>query len=107
MLFRSRNARHGLAFTSHGKLSIKQARYLADDRPLDPACRCSVCQQFSRSYIRHLFVAGEMLFATLVSIHNLAFYLQLARDARAAICADRYGDWQRDTLAHMAGGIPD
>jgi queuine tRNA-ribosyltransferase len=103
----TRNARHGLAFTSHGKLSIKQARYVADDRPLDPNCACSVCQQFSRSYIRHLFVASEMLFATLVSIHNLAFYLQLTRDARAAILADRFGDWQRQMLAQMAGGVPD
>lgn len=98
----SRNARHGLAFTHDGKLAIKNRRFFDDDTPLDPSCACSVCQTYSRSYLRHLFVAGEALSATLLTIHNLAFYLQLVGDARQAIVHDRFGDWQRQALSRLA-----
>jgi queuine tRNA-ribosyltransferase len=98
----SRNARHGVVFTHDGKLAIKNRQFFADDGPLDPDCGCLTCTTFSRAYLRHLFVAGEANAATLLTIHNLAFYLGLARDARAAILADRYGDWQQQTLARLA-----
>lgn len=98
----SRNARHGVVFTWDGKLSIKNRRFVADDGPLDPACSCFVCQTFSRSYLRHLFVAGEHTAATLLTAHNLAFYLALAGASREAILADRFGDFQREQLARLA-----
>ncbi|MSQ82119.1 MAG: tRNA guanosine(34) transglycosylase Tgt [Myxococcales bacterium] len=98
----SRNARHGIAFTHDGKLSIKNRRFFDDDGPLDPDCSCDVCLTFSRSYLRHLFVAGEMLAATLLTKHNLAFYLQLTKGARAAIVGDRYSDWAQTMLVRFA-----
>ena len=98
----SRNARHGVVFTHDGKLVIKNRQFFADDGPLDPHCACMTCKTFSRSYLRHLFVAGEANCATLLTIHNLAFYLQLARDARAAILADGFGDFQRERLGRLA-----
>ncbi len=97
----SRNARHGVVYTWDGKLAIKNKRFFDDDGPLDPHCSCSVCGQFSRSYIRHLFIAGELLAATLLTTHNLAFYLQLVTAARSAILADRYGTWSEATLARL------
>lgn len=97
----SRNARHGVVYTWDGKLSIKNKRFFDDDSPLDPDCTCAICAQFSRSYIRHLFVAGEILAATLLTTHNLAFYLQLVRAARAAILSDSYGTWSRSTLERL------
>lgn len=98
----SRNARHGVAFTHDGKLAIKNRQFFDDDGPIDPDCPCQVCAQFSRSYVRHLYVAGELLAATLLTTHNLAFYLKLVRDARAAILDDRYGDWQAQALGRLA-----
>ena len=98
----SRNARHGVVFTHDGKLAIKNRRFFDDDGPLDPHCACAVCATFSRSYLRHLFVAGEALAATLLTTHNLAFYLRLVADARQAILADRYGAWAAATLARLA-----
>ncbi len=97
----SRNARHGVVYTWDGKLAIKNKRFFADDGPLDPHCTCSVCAQFSRSYIRHLFIAGELLAATLLTTHNLAFYLQLVTAARSAILADQYGTWSEAQLARL------
>lgn len=81
----TRNARNGSVFTSEGKLVIKSARHARDERPLDPACQCVVCRRYSRSYIRHLFVAGEMLAAMLATHHNLHFYLDTMRRIRQAI----------------------
>jgi len=81
----SRNARNGYLFTSRGKVVIKQARYREDDRPVDPSCACYTCRTFSRAYLRHLFQAGEMLFATLATIHNLNYYLDILRRIRQAI----------------------
>jgi queuine tRNA-ribosyltransferase len=98
----SRNARHGVVFTHDGRLSIKNRQFFTDDGPLDPDCACHVCATFSRSYLRHLFVAGEMLSATLLTTHNLAFYLQLTRAARVAILQDRFSDWQQGMLTRLA-----
>ncbi len=95
----SRNARHGNVYTADGPMRIKNSRFATDDRPLDPDCVCPACRGFSRSLIRHLWVSGEVTAGLLMTLHNLAFFLRLVRDARAAILADRYGDWQRETLA--------
>ena len=81
----TRAARHGLLFTSEGKVSIKQARFAKDAGPLDPNCRCSVCQRYSRAYLRHLYASNEVLAQVLNTIHNLSFYLDTMRRVRHAI----------------------
>ena len=81
----SRNARNGCLFTSRGKLIIKQACYRDDPRPLDEACPCYTCRNFSRAYLRHLFQAGEILYASLATLHNLRRYLDLMREIRQSI----------------------
>jgi len=83
----TRAARHGLLFTSQGKVSIKQARYAQDDGALDPACDCRVCQRYSRAYLRHLYAANELLAQVLNTVHNLHFYLTTMRTVRAWIRA--------------------
>jgi queuine tRNA-ribosyltransferase len=81
----TRAARHGLLFTSEGKVSIKQARYVLDEGPLDPNCPCRVCSRYSRAYLRHLYASNELLAQVLNSIHNLSFYLDTMRRVRHAI----------------------
>ena len=82
----TRNARNGQLLTRHGVLVIKNAQYSEDKQPPDPACGCYTCRTFSRAYLRHLYVAGEMTAATLLTVHNLYFYLDLMRRIREAIC---------------------
>jgi queuine tRNA-ribosyltransferase len=86
----TRNGRNGQAFTRDGRLNIKNARYVEDDRPLDPECRCYTCRTCSRAYLRHLYVAGEMNAATLNTLHNLNFYLDTLRAIREAIVFGRF-----------------
>jgi queuine tRNA-ribosyltransferase len=83
----TRAARHGLLFTSEGKVSIKQVRYAQDDSALDPACDCRVCQRYSRAYLRHLYASNELLAQILNTVHNLHFYLATMRTVRAWIRA--------------------
>jgi queuine tRNA-ribosyltransferase len=81
----TRAARHGLLFTSEGKVTIKQARYAQDQSPLDPNCSCRVCQRYSRAYLRHLYASNEVLAQVLNTIHNLSFYLDTMRRVRHSI----------------------
>ena len=81
----TRAARHGLLFTSEGKISIKQARYAQDSGPLDPNCDCRVCRRYSRAYLRHLYASNEVLAQVLNTIHNLSFYLDTMRRVRHSI----------------------
>jgi len=81
----TRAARHGLLFTSEGKVSIKQARYANDAGPLDPACGCRVCSRYSRAYLRHLYASNEVLAQVLNTVHNLSFYLDTMRRVRHSI----------------------
>jgi len=81
----TRAARHGLLFTSEGKISIKQARYAGDEAPLDPNCACRVCRRYSRAYLRHLYASGEVLAQVLNTVHNLSFYLDTMRAVRHSI----------------------
>jgi queuine tRNA-ribosyltransferase len=81
----TRAARHGLLFTSEGKVSIKQARYAQDQEPLDPNCGCRVCSRYSRAYLRHLYASNEVLAQVLNTIHNLSFYLDTMRRVRHSI----------------------
>ena len=83
----TRAARHGLLFTSEGKVSIKQARYAQDECALDPACECRVCLRYSRAYLRHLYASNELLAQVLNTVHNLHFYLATMRTVRAWIRA--------------------
>jgi queuine tRNA-ribosyltransferase len=81
----TRNARNGTLFTSKGKVSIKIARYALSQEPLDSSCSCYTCQNFTRAYLRHLYVSHELLFFRLASLHNVHFYLHLMDKARKAI----------------------
>ena len=83
----TRAARHGLLFTSEGRLNIKNKQYAEDQSPPDPACDCMVCQRYSRAYLRHLMQAGEALSGTLNTIHNLAFYLGIMQRVQASLLA--------------------
>ena len=98
----TRNGRTGGVFTSRGKLNIRNARFATDDRPLDPECGCSVCRRYSRAYLRHLNQAGEMLAASLISHHNIAFYLNTMRLAREAIKAGKFESFRAEFLAKLA-----
>jgi queuine tRNA-ribosyltransferase len=99
----TRNARNGQAFVTGGRLTIKNARFRTDPRPLDEACSCPVCQQgFSRAYIRHLFVSGEILAHRLLSLHNLHHYASLMASARRAIHEGQFDDWAHVQLPATA-----
>jgi queuine tRNA-ribosyltransferase len=92
----TRNARNGQLITRHGVLVIKNAQYSEDARPPDPACGCYTCRTFSRAYLRHLFTAGEMTAATLLTVHNLYFYLDLMAKIREAIGFGSFGKLRQE-----------
>lgn len=99
----TRNARNGQAFVPGGKLVIKNARYRNDPRPLDEGCACDACQHgYSRSYLRHLYVAGEILALRLLTQHNIQYYQSLVAAARAAIVAGRFAAWAETTLSALS-----
>jgi len=81
----TRNARNGQAFTAQGRITIKQARFREDPEPLEPGCPCPACRRFSRAYLRHLFVCGEVLSSRLLTAHNLSFYERWMAKLRAAV----------------------
>ncbi|MEQ1644339.1 MAG: tRNA guanosine(34) transglycosylase Tgt, partial [Pyrinomonadaceae bacterium] len=97
----TRNGRTGSAFTSRGKINIRNAKFATDSGPLDPNCECSVCQRYSLGYLRHLNHAGEMTAATLISHHNVAFFLATMRKARAAILESRFQAFRKDFLVGL------
>jgi len=84
----TRNARNGSLFTSRGRINIKNACYKADERPIDPDCGCYTCARFSRAYLRHLYIARELLAYRLNTIHNLYYYQRLMSELRQAIRTD-------------------
>lgn len=102
----TREARHGSAWTPEGRLNLKNARFLRDAAPLDPACDCYTCQTFSRAYLRHLIKAEELLGLRLLTIHNLAFLLRLMREVRAAILDGRFATWRADWAARWPRALP-
>jgi queuine tRNA-ribosyltransferase len=89
----SRNARNGYLFTSEGRVIIKHARYKNDARPVDPNCPCYTCRTYSRAYLRHLFQAGEILYASLATRHNLQCYLDIMRRMRQAIVLGKFPEF--------------
>ncbi len=99
----TRNARNGQLFTSEGRINIRNARYAEDDRPPDPACSCYTCRTFSRAYLRHLHMAGEMTGATLNTLHNLNFYLDTIGQIREAIAFGRFESFRLEFRRRPAG----
>jgi len=91
----SRNARNGYLFTSEGRVIIKQARYREDERPIDSACHCYTCRNFSRAYLRHLFQAGEILYSMLATLHNVKHYLDIMRLTRQTILLGTFPEFLR------------
>lgn len=104
----TRNARNGQAFVQTGKLVIKNASFKLDQRPLEPGCECVACGGgYSRAYLRHLYLTGEILAHRLLSVHNVYHYQRLVREARGAILAGSFGAWALQRLAVLArGGDP-
>ncbi|MCP4504349.1 MAG: tRNA guanosine(34) transglycosylase Tgt [Deltaproteobacteria bacterium] len=101
----TRNARNATLFTSKGKLTIKNARFAEDERPVDENCACYCCTNFTRAYMRHLFRASELLFFRLASLHNITYYLSLMSDARQAISDDRFASFADERKAAHAAGV--
>ena len=99
----ARNARHGKLFTLGGTLNIKNEKYKDDPRPIDPDCGCPVCRNFSRAYLRHLFVVGEMLAMRLAVMHNLYFYNELTRRIREALDGGCFAQFRTDHSERLAG----
>ena len=98
----TRTARMGTAFSSQGRMNMRNAKYTRDFTPLDPECTCPTCQNHTRAYIRHLVKQDEMLGGILLSIHNLHYLLDLMRRAREAVLADAYAEFQAEWMASPA-----
>ncbi len=94
----TRNARNGMMFTSAGQVTVKQARYKDDSLPPDERCGCPTCRTFSRAYLRHLHMQGEMLSSMAMTVHNLTFYSRLMERAREAISRGNFGEFMKESL---------
>jgi queuine tRNA-ribosyltransferase len=101
----TRNGRAGQAYTSRGRLSIKNARWATDTRPLDESCACSVCRRHTRAYLRHLYMTGEMLAGVLITHHNLAFFLDTMRGVRQAIRSGDFARFRREFTERISSGV--
>jgi queuine tRNA-ribosyltransferase len=102
----TRNARNGHLFTHDGVVRIRNAVHQDDTRPLDEACDCYTCRNYSRAYLRHLLRCNEILGARLNTIHNLYYYQNLMRNIRAAIAAGRFGSFRDDFFAQRGLPVP-
>ncbi len=101
----SRNARNGTLFTSEGRVVIKNQKYRADPGPLDPACSCYTCRNYSRAYLRHLFQAKEILFSSLATRHNLRRYLDIMGEIRQSILLGQFPDYLKAVRASHAESV--
>ncbi|MDQ2855806.1 MAG: tRNA-guanine transglycosylase, partial [Acidobacteriota bacterium] len=101
----TRNGRNGQAFTSRGKLNVKNAQWVTDQRPLDATCSCSVCGRHSRAYLRHLYMSGEMLASILLTQHNLAFFLDTMRRVRQSIRSGKFTQFRREFTEMVNSGV--
>ena len=100
----TRAARHACLYTSEGRVLIKNARYIEDERPIDPRCTCAVCKRYTRAYLRHLFAAGEITAAILATHHNVHFYLDIMRQIREAISFGQLVKFATELRARYAAG---
>jgi len=96
----TRNARNGTLFTSRGKVSIKQAQYAEDGRPIDETCGCYTCRHYSRAYLRHLYLANEILSSRLNTVHNIYYYIELMRRIRETIEDGTFCDFYEQHRLH-------
>jgi queuine tRNA-ribosyltransferase len=101
----TRNARNGQLFTSRGRLSVRNARFRDDPRPPDPACACYTCRTASRAYLRHLHLAGEITGAVLMTLHNLAFYLDTLRKIRQHLLLGRFREFRDQALRSLSASV--
>jgi queuine tRNA-ribosyltransferase len=102
----TRNGRTGQAFTSRGKINVKNAQWALDTRPLDELCECSVCRRHSRAYLRHLYMSGEMLASILLTHHNLAFFLDTMRRVRQSIRSGDFTKFRREFTEELNANGP-
>jgi queuine tRNA-ribosyltransferase len=100
----TRNARNGSLFTSRGKINIKNSRYKDDGNPVDEACECAVCARYSRAYLRHLYMSGEILGSVLSSLHNISFYLDMMNRIRQSILLGTFKEFHNTFLNDLARG---
>lgn len=100
----TRNARNGQLFTADGTINMRNARFARDEKPPDEGCDCYTCANFTRGYLRHLFIAGEILALQLATLHNLAFYKRVVAEARTRILDGTFGGWYRGAAERMSGG---
>jgi len=91
----TRNARNGMLFTREGSMNIKRAEYVEDPQPVDPECTCYTCRNYSRAYLRHLYVAKELLSYRLNTLHNIHYFMELMQDVRGAIEQDRFLEFKK------------
>ena len=103
-VYPARNGRHGNAYTNHGKMTLLNAKYELDSRPLDETCQCPTCRNYSRAYIRHLLKAKEMLGLRLLVTHNLYFYNKMMEEIREAIEQQRFAEYKKAKLAGFEEG---
>ncbi len=103
-VYPARNGRHGNAYTNHGKMTLLNAKYELDDRPLDETCQCPTCRNYSRAYIRHLLKAKEMLGLRLLVTHNLYFYNKMMEEIREAIEEQRFAEYKKQKLKGFEEG---
>lgn len=101
-VYPTRNGRHGHLYTNHGKINLFNAKYELDDRPIEEGCGCPACRRYSRSYIRHLLKAKEMLGMRLCVLHNLYFYNTMMEEIREALDEGRFAAYKRQKLENMA-----
>ena len=102
----TRCARNGMCFTTQGRLKLRNACYKNDQRPLDPSCSCYTCQTYSRAYLRHLFMADEITALSLMTLHNVSFYISLCRRIREAILANQFSQFAKTFLEAQTTGNP-
>ncbi|MDE3057329.1 MAG: tRNA guanosine(34) transglycosylase Tgt [Bacteroidota bacterium] len=101
----TRNGRNGMVFTRNGKMNFRNVQYRADESAVDEECGCYLCRNFSRAYLRHLFVAKEILALQLASLHNLTFYLWLMKEARRKILSNEFSFWKKELMMRYHNSI--
>jgi queuine tRNA-ribosyltransferase len=97
----TRNGRNGMLFTTHGVVNIRNKKWATDFSVIDDGLDCYTSQYYSKAYLRHLFIAGEILALQIASIHNLAFYLHLVHQARERIIAGDFNTWKTEMIAKL------
>ena len=103
-VYPSRNARHGALYTHKGRLNIKNAKYACDDRPIEEGCQCPACKNYSRAYIRHLMIAGEMLAMRLCVLHNMYFYNHMMEEIRGALDEGNFAGFKKKFISDFESG---